>query len=170
VLLVGSAPINIYGESDADSDSDVDLPNHLGNQRPNYGVLADIFPPSLEALHINDPGQSVTFILPLLVELGRACKMEQRLPKLRWVEAAEWFVPVGSESAQALIDQAKEYFTDAGIEFDPPILGIGIDDSDTDYREYNWGFGASDDDYGTPSDDSGDSNDWNADASGFFFP
>jgi hypothetical protein len=169
VLLVGSAPLNIYGVSVADSESDADLPNHLENRRrPDYAALADIFPPSLEALLINDPGQSVNFILPLLVELGRACNKEQRLPNLQSVGAADWFVPVGSESTQALIDQAKEYFADAGIVFDPPIFGT--DDSDTDYRDHHWGFGASDDDYGHLSDYSGDSYGFDDDGGVFYFP
>jgi hypothetical protein len=167
--IIGGIPMtNPLGDSDTDSD-DGESATYIVNGRPlNYGALADIFPPSLETLMINYPGQSARHIMPLVVEIARACKMEKRLPKLKIVDLNEWFVEGSSRRHQALLDQAAGFFKDAGVEFIPPeFMGSESDMGDRAL----WGYGGSDDDdeYGPPSDYSGDSYDYDDYAGMMYF-
>jgi len=157
---------NVFGDPNSDTESDTESPTYKVNGRPlNYAALADIFPPSIETLVINAPGQSVRHIMPLIVEIARACKMEKRLPNLKKVDLETWFVDESSRSHQALLDQATGFFKDAGIEFVPPeFMGSHNDMDDHDV----WGYGGSDDEYGPPSDYSGDSYDYD-DYSGMMY-
>jgi hypothetical protein len=165
--MIGGVPIiNPFGDSDTESESE----SYTVNGKPlNYPALANIFPPSLETLIINHPGQSVKYFMPLLVEIARACKMEKRLPNLRLVSLEDLVVPQSLKSHQATFDQAEGFLKEVGIDFLPPALAGS--DSDTGYRGYSWGgYGGSDDEYWPPSDYSGDSYDFDEDAGFFNFP
>lgn len=153
--IIGGVPQS-HPIGSSDTDSDTEAPTNEVNGRPlNYHELADIFPPSLETLRINSPGQSPRHFMPLLVEIARACKMEKRLPNLKTVDAEQCFIEQSSTRHQALLDQTAGFFTDAGVVFLPPEFIGSIDDERGMYPTY---WGGSDDDYG--SGDSYDGEEW----------
>ncbi|QDS69475.1 hypothetical protein FKW77_006366 [Venturia effusa] len=143
-IIGGVPPTNPLGDTDSDSEIE-DSSTYEVNGRPlDYHQLADIFPPSLEKLIFNSPGQSDRLFMPLIVEIARACKLEERLPKLKTVDAEQCLVEGGFFRHQALLDQAKGFFTDAGITFLPPDF-LGSEDEDGMYPTY---WGGSDDGFG----------------------
>lgn len=154
--VIGGVGPHTHPLEDSDTESDTEDQTYEVNGRPlNYHELADIFPPSLETLVINSPGQSAKHFMPLLVEIARACKLEKRLPKLKEVDAEQCFIDQSSRRHQALLDQAAGFFTDAAIVFIPPEF-VGSDYEDWRMDPTYWG--GSEDDYG--SGDSYDGEGW----------
>ncbi|TLD36263.1 f-box domain cyclin-like protein [Venturia nashicola] len=136
--IIGGIPYT-HSLADSDTESDTEDTTYEVNGRPlDYHELADIFPPSLETLKFNSPGQSARHFMPLLVEIARACKLEKRLPKLKTVDAEQCFMKQSITRHQALLDQAAGFFTDAGVVFLPPYFnGSEYEDrwSPTDWGE-----------------------------------
>lgn len=154
-IIAGVPQTHPLGDFDTDSDIEA-LPTNEVNGRPlNYHELADIFPPSLETLTINSPGQSPRHFITLLVEIARACKLEKRLPKLETVDVKQCFIEQDSSRHQASLDQAAVFFTNAGVDFLSPNFTGSTDEERGMYPTY---WGGSDDDYG--SGDSYDGEGW----------
>lgn len=112
-----------YQDSDEDSSSDDDdsHDNHVqatsstsSPRAPDYAVIADMFPLSLEVLIINDPGKKMSYIMPFLEHLtARICaqgkggaRKDKGLPSLRTIDLSRWW---GSEPAQ-YVEEFRDLF------------------------------------------------------------